>query len=188
MHQCNAACQNPTEFLLAEAPVNTLYSLTEGMTNLLSSWLGLRSKWEVKRHSRGSDVRGFLKEKRKQSLCRGEAAFPFLWPVQRDERTRWWNSRQAFYRRRSGSTFGDVLAKEDWGLAPQILSYRRGAAQWNLREPRWKMRKDERVQTCLRLNSWLLLTKANIRAPTDTTTWSRKKTTCTKWVPELPCK
>lgn len=33
------------------------------MTNLLSSWHGLRSKWEVERHPRSSNVSGFLKRK-----------------------------------------------------------------------------------------------------------------------------
>lgn len=54
--------------------VNILNDLKEGMTNLLSSWLGLRSKWEVKRLSRGSNVSGFLK--RKQWLQKDDVAIP----------------------------------------------------------------------------------------------------------------
>lgn len=47
----------------AQGLVNMLSDLKERMTNLLSSWLGLRSKWKVKRRSRSSDVSGFLKRK-----------------------------------------------------------------------------------------------------------------------------
>lgn len=120
--------QKHIEFLLAEAPVNTLSSLTEGMTNLLSSWLGLRSKWEVKRHLWGSNVRGFLKEKRKQSLCRDDAVFPVRRPVHREERMRRWNGRRAYTlsaKRRYGSTFVDVQAdRVGFGALAAVLQAR----------------------------------------------------------------